>query len=212
MNARELRGASVILRPLRKSDAGALGRLLRDRRVTRTLPPRVRHESGDEFVTRVLREQHDGDGVAFVICPLGSSELIGQIRLMNWSRWEQRAEVGYWIGRSYWGRGYATEAVRLACRFGFRSMGLHRIDASVVEGNAGSMRVLEKAGFRPEGIRRLAARLGRSWAHERVFGLLRGEWERDRSSTARVTRVGSREGSRSSPRPVSKRLPLRVHR
>lgn len=56
-------------------------------------------------------------------------------------------DIGYWIGRPYWGRGYASEAVKRATRFAFEDMELSVLDAEVMQGNAGSERVLEKAGF-----------------------------------------------------------------
>lgn len=139
------------------------------------LPPRVRTEGGEHFVDRVLREQRAGTGYAFAICPHGSEEVVGQIRLMNWSRMERRAEVGYWIRRKDWGHGYGGDALRLVCRFGFRSLGLHRIEAKVVKGNARSQRTLLGAGFRVEGTQRESAWVSRRWADIVEFGLLRGE-------------------------------------
>jgi RimJ/RimL family protein N-acetyltransferase len=165
-----------VLRPLRLSDAPSLHLVLRDRRATRFLPSRVRRETGPDFVRRVLREQRKGVGVAFAIVPVGSREAVGQLRFVNWFPMNREAEVGYWIRRKYWGRGFGTDAVRLACRYGFRSMSLHRIEAIVVEGNFGSRRVLEKAGFRMEGRSRQAARVGHRWMDEWRFGLLRSEW------------------------------------
>ncbi|MFZ0831192.1 MAG: GNAT family N-acetyltransferase [Thermoplasmata archaeon] len=175
MTVPRLRGRGVELRPLRPADAPALHLVLRDRRATRFLPPRVRRETGRQFVTRVLREERRGAGVAFAIVPLGSKEAIGQLRLFNWSPLNGEAEIGYWIRRKHWGRGFGTEAVRMACRFGFRAMSLHRIEAIVVVGNGGSRRILEKAGFRAEGRSRQASRIGPRWVDEWRFGLLRGE-------------------------------------
>jgi len=57
------------------------------------------------------------------------------------------AEIGYWLGRQFWGRGIATEAVRAVTEFGFTTLDLCRIYAGVFEGNAASARVLEKAGY-----------------------------------------------------------------
>lgn len=175
------------------------------------LPPRVRRETGHEFVARVLKEQREGNGVAFAIRRRGSSDVMGQIRLMNWSPSERRAEVGYWIGRSYWGHGYATEAVQLVCGFGFRRMRLHRIDATVIESNSGSTRVLEKAGFRAEGILRDAARLDRGWADEVVYGLLRSEWDRERSSKSSRAPPVDRPSSETAL-PAGRGQSIRVHR
>lgn len=61
------------------------------------------------------------------------------------------AEIGYWVGRPYWGRGIATEAVRAVSRLSFRRLGLASLVAETMECNPASARVLEKAGFRLDG-------------------------------------------------------------
>jgi RimJ/RimL family protein N-acetyltransferase len=61
------------------------------------------------------------------------------------------ALFGYWLGVAFWGRGIATDAARTAIPFAFREMGLRRLEASVFEPNAASVRILENVGFRFEG-------------------------------------------------------------
>jgi len=188
-------GASRIrIRPLRRSDAAALAPLLRDGQVTRFLPPRVRRESSKAFVARVLREQRAGEGFSFAVHRAGSREAIGQIRLFRWSRFESEAEVGFWLRRSAWGHGYATEALELLAARAFRRERLHRLAATVVEGNLRSARVLEKVGFRREGRRRGAARIDRQWVDLIEFGLLREEWERGRARGRASKRRAGRSG------------------
>jgi len=63
-----------------------------------------------------------------------------------------QAELGYWIGRPYWGRGYATAAARLAIDLAFRDLGTERLIAMCLETNAASWRILEKIGFRFTGL------------------------------------------------------------
>jgi len=176
---RVVRDSLVLLRPLRLSDAAPLDKVLRDGMATRWLPGRVRRESGQEFVDRVLHEQRESGGLCFAIVPIGSSEAVGQVRLFDWSRFEKHAEVGYWMRRSCWGRGFGTEALRLICRQGFHRMHLRRIEANVVVHNIASARVLEKVGFRLEGRSRSAARLSRGWADELNYALLRPEFRDD---------------------------------
>lgn len=60
------------------------------------------------------------------------------------------AEIGYWIGEPFWGKGIATEAVKLATKYGFDVLKLERIYAGVFEHNKASLRVLEKAGYKLE--------------------------------------------------------------
>lgn len=66
----------------------------------------------------------------------------------------RRAELIYWLGRPYWGNGYATEAVRAVIGFGFETLGLNRVHASYFTANAASARVMAKAGMRFEGVMR----------------------------------------------------------
>lgn len=83
------------------------------------------------------------------------------------------AEIGYWLAKPYWGRGIMTAVVRRASRHAFDAWGLAKITAHVFAGNAASMRVLEKCGFRQEGfLRKHHVKDGRLLdAH--LFGLLR---------------------------------------
>lgn len=62
------------------------------------------------------------------------------------------AEIGYWIGEPYWGKGYATETVRLLLNFAFEALNLLRVYANIYEYNIGSMKVLEKVGFEKEAV------------------------------------------------------------
>jgi [ribosomal protein S5]-alanine N-acetyltransferase len=72
------------------------------------------------------------------------------------------AEIGYWLGQPYWGRGICTEALRAVTRFAIAEHGLTRVFAVPFAHNTGSCRVLDKAGFRLEGhLRRSAIKDGR---------------------------------------------------
>lgn len=59
-----------------------------------------------------------------------------------------RAELGYWIARPFWGQGLMTEAATAATRWAFETLGLHKVTVMCVEENVGSRRVMEKVGFR----------------------------------------------------------------
>ncbi len=64
--------------------------------------------------------------------------------------------VGYYVGRKYWGRGYATRAVELIAAYAFESLKLVRLEAGVFAWNPASIRVLEKAGFEREAVQKRA--------------------------------------------------------
>lgn len=66
--------------------------------------------------------------------------------------YRKSAEIGYFLGEPYWNLGIMTKAVNLICDFGFKNMDIVRIHAGIFEFNPASMRVLEKCGFKKEGV------------------------------------------------------------
>jgi RimJ/RimL family protein N-acetyltransferase len=99
--------------------------------------------------------QHQNPRVNFTIDVGG--EAVGGIGLVPGSDIERcTAEVGYWVGAEYWGRGIATAAVSRICRYAFEDLGLLRVFATPIAWNPASSRVLEKAGFQLEGRMRAA--------------------------------------------------------
>jgi RimJ/RimL family protein N-acetyltransferase len=90
----------------------------------------------------------------------------------------RRAEIGYWLEKSLWGRGLMTEAVREVLRFGFEECKLERVFCCHLTRNPGSGRVMEKAGMRCEGLQRQhVVKWGRR-EDVKLYGALREEWLR----------------------------------
>ena len=83
------------------------------------------------------------------------------------------ATIGYWLGEPYWGRGIATEAVRLLTDHAFRTHKLRRAEARVYAWNPASVRVLEKAGYVLEGRLRNAVEKDGEVTDELVYGYVR---------------------------------------
>lgn len=94
----------------------------------------------------------------------------------------QRAEMGYWIGVTYWGQGYATEAARAVLKYAFETLELNRVYASHFPRNPASGRVMQKAGMRPEGI--LRQHFVRWTEPENLvyYGILKSEWRADQET------------------------------
>jgi ribosomal-protein-alanine N-acetyltransferase len=91
---------------------------------------------------------------------------------------QQHAELGYWLGVNYWGKGYATEAAREMLRYGFEDLGLHRIVASHFKHNPASGHILKKIGMRHEGCQREHLLKWGQFVDSELYGVLRQEWER----------------------------------
>ncbi|WP_338781383.1 GNAT family protein [Metabacillus sp. FJAT-52054] len=83
-----------------------------------------------------------------------NEQLIGTIGYHNWNKTHKRAEIGYEIHPDFWRMGLGSEALQAAVEFGFKTLGLHRIGATVRSENKASLMILEKFGFEREGILR----------------------------------------------------------
>lgn len=110
-------------------------------------------EAQADLTEYVGEYERDGFGV-WGIEHQADSRLIGITNLSMPHRHHRRSELGYTIARTYWGQGYATEAVQAVVSFGFEQMQLNRIEALVLPNNVASARVLEKVGMRYEGLLR----------------------------------------------------------
>ncbi len=118
----------------------------------------------------------DGLGATFAVVEATTGTLCGCVGL-GCDREHSHAELGYWIGVPYWGRGYATEAARRVLAFGFSHFGLHRIASRHFASNPASGRVLQKIGMKYEGRRREAFfKQGRGFEDSLEYGLLSREW------------------------------------
>lgn len=103
--------------------------------------------------------------------------LIGYVQIAAIDQVNRRCRMGILIGDStLWGQGYGTLAFAFAVRHAFEVLGLHRVVAEAYGNNPRSMRMLEKVGFRREGVLRDNVFRGGRFLDEVVFGLLREEW------------------------------------
>lgn len=150
------------IRSYRDADLEALVRHGDNSRVAANLRDRFPHPYTLDDARRwlgVVRAQDPEMKFALDI----DGELVGAIGLEPGSDvYRRSAELGYWLGEAFWGRGIATAAVRCFTRWGFETFDLLRIEAYVFDDNPGSQRVLEKAGFEIEGrMRRAVVKEGR---------------------------------------------------
>jgi len=151
-----LRTARLTLGPLESRDAEALVTLAGAFEVadtTATIPHPYTPDDARMFLALDAAERMSGGSVRFAV-RLDGEALVGIVSLHQIDRDGRRAELGYWIGVPWWGRGYATEAARAVVRYGFDELGLHKIHAHYLARNPASGRVLERIGMRREGLLR----------------------------------------------------------
>ena len=143
------------LRALRASDAAALHRLVNDWEVAKNLarvPFPYPRELADEWIASTTEQISDGSGyhLAIVGEEEGAEILVGCIGLTR-SQKDRGAELGYWVGRRFWGHGVAPEAAGRLARWALAHLDFDRITASALVDNARSAAVLHRIGFRDLG-------------------------------------------------------------
>jgi RimJ/RimL family protein N-acetyltransferase len=112
-----------------------------------------------------------------------SAAYVGEVYLANPDWAVPCIEIGYFIVEDQVGKGYATEAARLACRIGFEHMGVRRVELQCAADNAKSARVALRCGFTLEGCLRQRGHKKDGTPVDRLwFGLLRSEWLESRQS------------------------------
>lgn len=143
--------------------------------MTLSLPHPYHRSDAEAFIASRPGEFAKGLGLSLAVTELAGGQLAGMVGLRIEAAHE-RGELGYWLGKPFWGRGYATEASRAVLRWAFESRGLNRVIARVFTGNPASRRVLEKLGMRHEGRLRSHFRRFGEFRDADCFGLLREEW------------------------------------
>jgi len=103
-------------------------------------------------------------------------QLVGTCTLAHLDRANRRAELGFALGRAFWGRGYMAAALPAVLEFAFGRLGLHRVFADTDPQNARSIRALERVGFRKEGVLREHYLVEGEAQDAVVYGMLRSEW------------------------------------
>ena len=141
----------LILRAPQADDIPRLVPLIGDFDISKNLS-RVPHpyteRDGHEFVAKVTETKRAlGHDYAFSILRKADEAYIGMCGIHPERGWE----MGYWIGKPFWGQGFATEAGARLIAFGFEDLGAERLFAEWFHDNPASGRVLEKLGFQPSG-------------------------------------------------------------
>jgi [ribosomal protein S5]-alanine N-acetyltransferase len=148
----------LFLRPWRMADEEALVRHANNRKVWINLRDHFPHpytrEHAREWIGRSLAAPSPQTNLAIE----HAGEFIGSIGLVPLSDVSRfTAEVGYWIGEAFWGRGFAAEALRRFTDYAFESFSFERLEGWVFATNPSSARVLEKAGYEYEATLRRSA-------------------------------------------------------
>jgi RimJ/RimL family protein N-acetyltransferase len=152
-----LEDATCVVRPWSSRDVESLIRHADNANVARQLRDRFPHPY-TRANARAFLAQATAGGAGVFLAIEADGEAVGGIGWFRGGDVERfSAEVGYWLGEAYWGRGITTAALRLVSDYAFASDGLLRLFAVPFADNLASVRVLEKAGYQREGVLRSAA-------------------------------------------------------
>lgn len=197
LTVRDPSGSEVVLRGLRGRDRSEWESLraanaawLRPWEATNPLPPRTR--SGFRSLVRHYdREAREGRLQPFVIERDG--RLVGQMHLfgISWGALRDGA-AGYWIAQRAAGQGLAPLCLAALVDHAVYGLGLHRVEVNIRPENAASLRVVEKLGFRDEGVRQRYLHIDGHWRDHRTFALTAEDLEG--SSLVKRWRRGQQPG------------------
>ncbi|SPE54702.1 Acetyltransferase, ribosomal protein N-acetylase (modular protein) [Verrucomicrobia bacterium] len=175
-----LETARLILRPFSLDDAPTVVRQAGRREIADTtiaIPHPYPEAQARDWISRQSATWREGREIVFAIVLRSERRLIGAIGLREINSEHRQAELGFWIGVDWWGRGYATESARAVLGFGFQSLRLNRIYAHHMVRNPASGRVLEKIGMKKEGLLRERVRKWEIFEDVVILATLRSEWQ-----------------------------------
>ena len=137
------------------------------------------HLSRRSFTNRVYwaqRSHSQGSALALMLARRGDDAVIGAVTLDNIRRGPaQSATLGYWIGQPHARQGYMREAIVALSHYAFRRLDLSRLEAACLEENAASRGLLEKAGFKYEGVAQSYLQIAGRWRNHVLYAQLRSD-------------------------------------
>ncbi len=173
----------LILRPFTLDDAPRVQKLAGDMAVASTtllIPHPYKDGLAEEWIGAHQEKFEKGTETVFAITLKSKALLVGAMGLHMNPRHEN-AELGYWIGKPYWNKGYATEAAQAVLDYAFTALNLHRVHASHFTRNPASGRVMQKISMKHEGCRRQHVKRWDVFEDIEVYGVLRTEFAASRT-------------------------------
>lgn len=146
----------LTLRPLAMGDLEDLHAMMGDAEVMAfwDVPPIEDIDLTSTILQGQIRDVERGAALYWVMSRRLDGAFVGCCDLSEIDRWHARAEIGFMLGRPFWGGGYAYEAMRAVIDEAVQALGLKRLTARVHAGNDRSVRLLERLGFQDEGVLR----------------------------------------------------------
>lgn len=174
-------GKRILLRTPKASDARDIQKRVNDRDVSKYLAvvpyPYSMHDAL-EFIKNCNNRKDKKTHYSLGIIEREEKELIGVISLRKIDFKNRRAEIGYWIGKDHWRQGYGSEALDTILKYAFNDLKLNKIYAQVIAPNKPSYKLLEKKGFKREGIFKKQEKKGNKFLDVYAYGLLKEDYKK----------------------------------
>jgi ribosomal-protein-alanine N-acetyltransferase len=169
----------LTLRFLNVSDIPAAYKIFSHPEVMRywSYPAWTDQSQAQEWLIHTQEGYHTGNALQLAIERNADPILIGTCTLYQFHVASRRAEIGYALGRPYWGTGYMQEALQALLHYAFETLDLNRIEADIDPRNLASASVLERLGFLKEGHLRERWIVNEEVSDTAFYGLLRREWQ-----------------------------------
>jgi RimJ/RimL family protein N-acetyltransferase len=178
MSIPEIETTRLTLRAFTEADIPELLPLIGTREIAATTL-RIAHPYSEQNARDFIAMSRHEDKIWLAITQRSDGRLCGGVGLMLELE-HQRAELGYWVGVPYRGKGYATEAAQAMLQYGFDTLKLHRISAMCMTHNSASGKILLKVGMRHEGYLREHQCKWGQFVDVDCYGMLRSEWKTHR--------------------------------
>lgn len=177
-NKQQLPAGRLLLRPLQAADADALFAIFSDAETMRywSSAAWTSMSQAEALITAAELGHADGSALRFGLEIVASGQLIGTCTLYGFSSSNRRCEVGYILGRAYWGHGYMAEAMPALLAHAFGALDLNRVEADIDPRNTASARLLERLRFKKEGFMRERWIVNGEICDTDYYGLLRADW------------------------------------
>lgn len=176
-----LSSGELVLRPIEDKDTAALFSHFSDNAVTKYMD--IDSFTNISEATQIIQFFHQSlekeEGMRWAITLAGSDELIGTCGYHKISKTHFKAEIGYDLRPSYWGKGIMKEAVSIMLDYGYEELQFNRIEAFVDPDNLASSKLLTRLGFRYEGFLRDAFFEKGKFVNAELYSLLRSEHTRE---------------------------------
>lgn len=170
----------LILRPYRLDEAAIVSQLANDKDIatnTENLPYPYEEYMAYNWISHHEDMFLRGDLLNLAVCLRKTNEVIGAIGF-DLDLKNDNAELGYWLGRPFWGKGYATEAARRMLHYGFTELNFHRIHSCHLSLNPASGHVLQKIGMQHEGHLKEHLKKWDNYEDVEKFAILKSDYDK----------------------------------